>query len=172
MTKVDTITNFKQIIKDKTYIIDDDIKNNVILIHSNCVECEQNLKDNFSKLNKSLKPDYNYQLLIDIISKPKSEYIEYFNTINEMNDDGYKVLLNKDNEYNIPNNIQIIYSNYLLCINMIYKELYYLKKQLKLKNLKISKYKDDIYRLIQNGDILQNDIHEYNKDIKQINLFN
>ena len=55
---------------------------------------------------------------------------------------------------------------------MIYKELYYLKKQLKLKNLKISKYKDDIYRLIQNGDILQNDIHEYNKDIKQINLFN
>ena len=72
----------------------------------------------------NLEPDYNY-LLTDLSTKSKKMYMEYIKEQNK-NSSIFDSLITNKNDSDIPDNINTIFLNYILIINMIKKELHYI----------------------------------------------
>ena len=121
------ITGFESIIQKKNNQFDDDIKDSVIIILTNCNESIDDLKTELKKVMNvitNLAPDYNY-LLTDLSTKSKKMYMEYIKEQNK-NSSIFDSLITNKNDSDIPDNINTIFLNYILIINMIKKELHYI----------------------------------------------
>ena len=130
-------------IQNKEYSIDSDIKDTLMLLHTNCIDCKEKLLNQIGRLVNiitDLEPTYNY-LLIDLSLKGKANYLEKVELANN-NSSVFSRLLNTSTETDIPKNINTIFLNYIFIINMLKKEYHYLITALKTihKNLD-GKYK-------------------------------
>ena len=121
------INGFENIIKKKDNQYDDDIRDSVLIILSNCDNSISSLKNELKKVIKvikNLEPKYSY-LLTDLSTKTKKMYMEYIKN-NDNNSSIFDSLIINKNDADIPNNINTIFLNYILIINMIKKELHYI----------------------------------------------
>ena len=116
----------------KNYSEDTDIRDTLTLLFTNCTDCKDKINKHIKKLTKitmDLEPTYNY-VLIDLSMKHKPNYLEMVNEANEKSS-VFSRLLNTSSDRDIPENINMIFSNYLLIINLLKKEYHYLITTLK-----------------------------------------
>ena len=122
------INGFENIINKKDNQFDDDIKDSVIIILTNCDESINSLKSELKKVIKvitNLEPEYNY-LLTDLSTKSKKMYMEFIKVQAQENVSIFESLITNKNDSDIPDNVNTIFLNYILIINMIKKELHYI----------------------------------------------
>jgi len=122
-------------IHKKEYVLDGDLKDTMLLLHTNCKDCKEKILYNIQKLVtiiSELEPIYNY-LLVDLSMKNKANYLEKVDEIND-NSSIFGRLLNTSTNNDIPQNINIIFLNYILVINMLKKEYHYIITMLKTIN--------------------------------------
>ena len=122
------INGFENIINKKDNQFDDDIKDSVIIILTNCDESLNSLKSELKKVIKvitNLEPEYNY-LLTDLSTKSKKMYMEFIKVQAQENVSIFESLITNKNDSDIPDNVNTIFLNYILIINMIKKELHYI----------------------------------------------
>ena len=123
-----TFTNLEEIIVNKQYVIDSDIKDNIILLNTNCSEFNNDANKYINLLTSTISkydPKYLY-LLLDLSMKNKNDYINNFKKANSTQNHYFNNLVSETNIHTIPDNINIIYLNYIYIINMFKKELNYL----------------------------------------------
>lgn len=123
-----TFTNLEEIIVNKQYVIDSDIKDNIILLNTNCSEFNNDANKYINLLTSTISkydPKYLY-LLLDLSMKNKNDYINNFKKVNSTQNHCFNNLVSETNIHTIPDNINIIYLNYIYIINMFKKELNYL----------------------------------------------
>ena len=123
-----TFTNLEKIIVNKLYVIDSDIKDNIILLKTNCSEFNNDANKYINLLTSTISkydPKYLY-LLLDLSMKNKNDYINNFKKVNNTQNNCFNNLVSETNIHTIPDNINIIYLNYIYIINMFKKELNYL----------------------------------------------
>ena len=97
-------------------------------LHTECSECMNRVKGHTSKsmdISKSIDPEYS-DVLLDLSTKYKSTYLEFSNRIKEDESYSLATFLHETNDLNIPDNIHIIFLNYLVTLNMIKKEMNYI----------------------------------------------
>tara|TARA_B110000967_G_C18669287_1_gene452209 strand:+ start:48 stop:812 length:765 start_codon:yes stop_codon:yes gene_type:complete len=122
-------------IQKREYVLDGDLKDTMILLHTNCKDCKEKILYHIQKLVtiiSELEPTYNY-LLIDLSMKNKANYLEKVDEIHK-NTSIFGRLLNTSTDNDIPQNINIIFLNYILVINMLKKEYHYIITMLKTIN--------------------------------------
>lgn len=145
------INNFNNYIKTNNYELDGQIKDNIFLLSENIDILIGDLKDYKNELelfNNNIL--LNYDLLLDISSKNKLDYINHVKNGNEYN----KLITNNSN---IPDNINIIFLNYLLINNMIKKEINYILYKINLKIDKLLYYKSNFNEVIEDTPTFNND---------------
>jgi len=121
------INGFENIIQKKDNQFDDDIKDSILIILINCNESIDSLKVELKKVIKvitKIEPEYSY-LLTDLSTKSKKMYMEFIKN-NDSNVSIFESLITNKNDVDIPDNINTIFLNYILIINMIKKELHYI----------------------------------------------
>jgi hypothetical protein len=107
---------------------------------------KQRVSDASSKCNSCLENTQKYtnevavkhshvnlhhsDIVIDMSCKPKPMYLEYCNQFKDENP-VFETFLNDSNDLTIPDNINTMFLNYLLIINMIKKELNYINDSFK-----------------------------------------
>ena len=151
------INKFNSDIKNNDYNLDSDIKDALLLLNINCKECIDNLKihiDMLIKIINEIEPKYNY-ILINLSNIHKSEYM---NNINIENND-YNSLLSIKNNKDIPENINIIFLNYIYVINYLKKEYHYLINTMKTMLININKDNETFNTLTDNLNIKEDDIN-------------
>ena len=122
-------------IHSKEYVLDADLKDSMILLHTNCKDCKEKILyhiENLVNIISNIEPTYNY-LLIDLSIKNKANYLEKVDEA-EKNSSIFSRLLNTSTSQDIPQNINIIFLNYILVINMLKKEYHYIITMLKALN--------------------------------------
>jgi len=122
-------------IKNREYIVDGELKDMMLLLHTNCKDCKEKILyhiQNLLDLINEIEPTYNY-LLIDLSMKNKTNYLEKVDEIHD-NSSVFGRLLNTSTDKDIPKNINKIFMNYILVINMLKKEYHYLITTLKSIN--------------------------------------
>ena len=122
-------------IQNKEYIVDGELKDMMLLLHTNCKDCKEKILyhiQNLLDLINEIEPTYNY-LLIDLSMKSKTNYLEKVDEIHD-NSSVFGRLLNTSTDKDIPKNINKIFMNYILVINMLKKEYHYLITTLKSIN--------------------------------------
>lgn len=160
------INNFNNYIKTNNYELDGQIKDNIFLLSENIDILIGDLKDYKNELelfNNNIL--LNYDLLLDISSKNKLDYINHVKNGNEYN----KLITNNSN---IPDNINIIFLNYLLINNMIKKEINYILYKINLKIDKLLYYKSNFNEVMKDTPTFNNDelgISPWYNSIKQSN---
>lgn len=151
------INKFNSDIKNNDYNLDSDIKDALLLLNINCKECIDNLKihiDMLIKIINEIEPKYNY-ILINLSNIYKSEYM---NNINIVNND-YNSLLSIKNNKDIPENINIIFLNYIYVINYLKKEYHYLINTMKTMLININKDNETFNILTENLNIKEEDVN-------------
>ena len=106
-----------------------------IVIHTNCKDCKEKILyhiQNLLNIISEIEPTYNY-LLIDLSMKNKANYLEKVDEIHS-NSSVFGRLLNTSTDKDIPKNINKIFMNYILVVNMLKKEYHYLITTLKTIN--------------------------------------
>jgi hypothetical protein len=122
-------------IQNREYVIDGELKDMMLLLHTNCKDCKEKILyhiQNLLDLINEIEPTYNY-LLIDLSMKSKTNYLEKVDEIHD-NSSVFGRLLNTSTDKDIPKNINKIFMNYILVINMLKKEYHYLITTLKSIN--------------------------------------
>lgn len=122
-------------IQNKEYVVDGELKDMMLLLHTNCKDCKEKILyhiQNLLNLINEIEPTYNY-LLIDLSMKSKTNYLEKVDEIHD-NSSVFGRLLNTSTDKDIPKNINKIFMNYILVINMLKKEYHYLITTLKSIN--------------------------------------
>lgn len=151
------INKFNYDIKNNNYNLNSDIKDALLLLNINCKECIDNLKNHIDiliKIINEIEPKYNY-ILINLSNIHKSEYM---NNIKIENSD-YNSLLSIKNNKDIPENINIIFLNYIYVINYLKKEYHYLISTMKTMLLNINKDNETFNTLTENLNIKEEDIN-------------
>jgi len=95
-------------------------------LQDKCTSCTQRITQNLEELtskNKLIDPVY-HKVLLDLSTKHKSQYLGQ----SHINNDNSTIpdFLTSHSSEHIPDNLHIIFLNYLLLINMIHKEIEYL----------------------------------------------
>ena len=165
----------------KEFTEDVDIRDTLNLLFTNCTDCKDKINKHIEKLTKityELEPTYNY-VLIDLSMKHKPNYLEMVNEANEKNSI-FNRLLNTSSDRDIPENINMIFSNYLLVINLLKKEYHYLITTLKKLDSNIHE-KHNSLNVLMNGLNIKNvqpvnmdskiDIVESDEEERGFNLF-
>ena len=119
-------------IKSKEYVVDGELKDMMMLLHTNCKDCKEKILyhiQNLVNIISEIEPTYNY-LLIDLSMKNKANYLEKVDEIHS-NSSVFGRLLNTSTDKDIPKNINKIFMNYILVVNMLKKEYHYLITTLK-----------------------------------------
>lgn len=122
-------------IQNREYVVDGELKDMMLLLHTNCKDCKEKILyhiQNLLDLINEIEPTYNY-LLIDLSMKSKTNYLEKVDEIHD-NSSVFGRLLNTSTDKDIPKNINKIFMNYILVINMLKKEYHYLITTLKSIN--------------------------------------
>ena len=156
---IEQINYFKRLIKGDNYFIDSEIKDNIILITTNCNECEVNITNIHTEVIDYLNNDnYDNKILIDLMTKPKIDYINYNSYQSNLSNEEYKLIVDRINNDSIPDTIQYIYSNYLICINLIRKEINYISNKLDgyIQELRI--HQKEFIELVKDSDILSDEL--------------
>ena len=83
-------------------------------------------------ITSELEPTYNY-LLLDLSNKAKPNYLEMVDEANR-NSTVFSRLLNTSSDQDIPKNINTIFLNYIMIINMLKKEYHFIITTLKTIN--------------------------------------
>ena len=165
----------------KEYSEDTDIRDTLTLLFTNCTDCKDKIKRHIDKLTKityELEPTYNY-VLVDLSMKHKPNYLEMVNEANKKNSI-FNRLINTSSDRDIPENINMIFSNYLLVINLLKKEYHYLITTLKKLDSNIHE-KHNSLNVLMNGLNIKNvqpvnidskiDIVESDDEERGFNLF-
>jgi hypothetical protein len=109
--------------------IQDKFKN----IYTECNDCRERVKqhtaDTMTK-HKMIDPKH-IDILLDLSCKSKASYLEYSNRIKEEQSLVFSTFINETHDLDIPDNIHIIFLNYLISLNMIKKELNYITNSFK-----------------------------------------
>ena len=122
-------------IHSKEYVLDGDLKDTMLLLHTNCKDCKEKILfhiENLVNIISDLEPTYNY-LLIDLSMKNKANYLEKIDEA-EQNSSVFSRLLNTSTGQDIPQNINVNFLNYILIVNMLKKEYHYIITMLKTIN--------------------------------------
>ena len=147
----DIDNNIKQLnnyITSKNYELNGQIKDNIFLLNENIDTLIKDINNYKNKLEIfKNKVQLNYNLLLDISSKNKSDYINYIKTNTLFN----KLIVNNTN---IPDNINVIFLNYILINNMIQKEINYILHKINITIDNLKKYNFDLNEVIQNIEII------------------
>jgi hypothetical protein len=126
-------------IMKKEYNEDTDIRDTLSLLFTNCTDCKDKIKKHIEKLiriTSNIEPTYNY-LLIDLSMKHKPNYLEMANE-SEKNSSIFNRLINTSTDRDIPDNINTIFLNYILLVNLLKKEYHFLITTLKAIDYNLS----------------------------------
>ena len=121
------INGLQNIIEKKNNKYDDDIKDSILIVLENTEEYIINIKEDLEKLIiiiNNIEPEHNY-LITDLSTKSKDVYMEYVEE-NIKNASFFESLISNKSDAEIPDNINIIFLNYIIIINMLKKELHYI----------------------------------------------
>ena len=145
------IIQLNKYIKLKGNELDGQIKDNIFLLNENINNLINTIKDYKDKL-KSYQSNcqINYNILLDISSKNKSEYIQYIKGNNESNVFNSLII----NNTNIPEDINVIFINYIMINNMIKKEINYILNMSNKNINKLEEYSSDLKEVIQTIEII------------------
>ena len=126
-------------IMKKEYNEDTDIRDTLSLLFTNCTDCKDKIKKHTERLiriTSNLEPTYNY-LLTDLSMKHKPNYLEMANE-SEQNSSIFNRLINTSTDRDIPDNINTIFLNYILLVNLLKKEYHFLITSLKAIDYNLS----------------------------------
>lgn len=133
---MNAINTFKASIdNDLDTDLDTNIKDTILLLNMNCKDCNNSIESNINTLVKiinELEPLYNY-LLLDLSIIHKSDYMNSIENV----DKSFSQLINRNNNKDIPENIHIIFLNYIYVINYLKKEYHFLITTLKSMLIKL-----------------------------------
>ena len=165
------INGLENIIRQKNNKYDDDIKDSILLVLENTEDYINNIKEDLDKLIviiNNIEPTYNY-LITDLSTKSKDVYMEYVED-NIKNASFFESLISNKSDAEIPDNINVMFLNYIIVINMLKKELHYIitvyqsimnkleQKYNMLNQIKESlNIKDNITKLDKNNDLFLKD---------------
>lgn len=165
------INGLENIIHQKNNQYDDDIKDSILLVLENTEDYINNIKEDSDKLIviiNNIEPKYNY-LITDLSTKSKDVYMEYVEE-NIKNASFFESLISNKSDAEIPDNINVMFLNYIIVINMLKKELHYIitvyqsimnkleQKYNMLNQIKESlNIKDNITKLDKNNDLFLKD---------------
>lgn len=129
----------------------DSITDKVRDIHQKCYNCMNRVRDNIKEADdkySGLKPKY-MDILLDLSTKCKSSYLEFSNKHNDSS--SLSAFLSDKNNYDIPDNINTIFLNYTIVVNMLRKEMNYITKRfhgllegIKPKTIVLTKFMDGV----------------------------
>ena len=129
----------------------DSITDKVRTAHQKCYNCMNRVRDNIKESDdkfKSLQPKY-MDILLDLSTKCKSSYLEQSNKQEDTS--ALTNFLSDKNNYDIPDNINTIFLNYTIVINMLRKEMNYITKRfngllegIKPKTIVLTKFMDGV----------------------------
>ena len=115
-------------IQSNDFELNNDIKDLIILLFENFNELEKDMDNIINilvEIIKNIEPTYNY-ILQDLSSKHKNQYLELSDKELIDEDNPFSKLLTINNDKKIPDDINIIFLNYIMIINMLKKELHYM----------------------------------------------
>ena len=145
-------------IQNKEYVLDGELKDTMLLLHTNCKDCKEKILyhiQNLITIISEIEPTYNY-LLIDLSMKNKANYLEKVDEINS-NSSVFGRLLNTSTDNDIPKNINAIFLNYILIINMLKKEYHYIITMLKTINKNLDNKHQSLDGLVKGLNIQNHD---------------
>lgn len=127
------------------------IQEKISEVNSECTSCMDDLKNHSEQSYSRYKlvdPTYK-DVLLDLSTKSKSVYLEYLHQIQSSSSEVLDSFLSDIQNLSVPDTVHTMFLNYLITINMIKKELYYvnnstkfLMSQLKPKLDLIKPFKD------------------------------
>lgn len=152
----DTFQNLENIINSKQYLLDSEIKDNILLLNTNCdifYNRTQEYLNKISKLLTNYEPLY-IDIILDLSSKNKQDYINYYKYKIKNNDhNDFNKLLITTSKHIIPDNINYIFLNYIYLHNLLKKELLFITNRLTNECKHICKMKQQIDIIITNFNI-------------------
>jgi len=128
----------KSIMK-KEYNEDTDIRDTLSLLFTNCTDCKDKIKNHIEtliRITSHLEPTYNY-VILDLSMKHKANYLEMANE-SEKTSSVFNRLINTSTDRDIPDTINMIFSNYVLLLNLLKKEYHFLITSLKAIDYNLS----------------------------------
>ena len=136
---------------------DTNVKDTLLLLNMNCKDCNNSIESNINTLVKiinDLEPLYNY-LLLDLSIIHKSDYMNNIENVDET----FSQLINRNNNKDIPENIHIIFLNYIYVINYLKKEYHFLITTMKTMLIKLIVNDTSIDTLINKLNIKKDNIN-------------
>ena len=136
---------------------DTNVKDTLLLLNMNCKDCNNSIESNINTLVKiinDLEPLYNY-LLLDLSIIHKSDYMNNIENVDET----FSQLINRNNNKDIPENIHIIFLNYIYVINYLKKEYHFLITSMKTMLIKLIVNDTSIDTLINKLNIKKDNIN-------------
>ena len=117
--------SFKPLSEDYTTEVTDKVRD----LHHNCYNCMERVKTDMGEAQKKLEgvSPIHLSILLDLSTKCKSMYLESSNSVTEEDSSVFSNFLAKKGDLEIPDNIHTIFLNYCITINMIQKEMKYIK---------------------------------------------
>lgn len=126
-------------IMKKEYNEDTDIRDTLSLLFTNCTDCKDKIKNHIEtliRITSRLEPTYNY-VILDLSMKHKANYLEMANE-SEKTSSVFNRLINTSTDRDIPDTINMIFSNYILLLNLLKKEYHFLITSLKAIDYNLS----------------------------------
>ncbi len=159
----------KNILKNE-YNEDTDIRELLTMLFTNCTDCKDRIKAQIEQLIRivsNLEPTYNY-LILDLSMKHKANYLEIANE-SEQNSSIFNRLINTSTDRDVPDNINTIFLNYILLINLLKKEYHFLITSLKSIDYNLSEHHNSLNVMMDGLNIkdVQPVIMDSNMDIKE-----
>jgi len=120
--------NLEKSSMDNEFEATEDTKGLLVILFENYKEYKQEsseMVEQLVQIIKNIEPTYNY-VLLDLSMKHKSKYLEFSGEKLATSNETFSRLLTSSNDKKIPDNIDTIFMNYILLINMLKKELHYM----------------------------------------------
>ncbi len=130
ITLQDAIKQRQEQHKQMTREYADQIQEKIKNIHSECSGCVGRVKHNINEVTSKhqlLYPKHR-DILLDLSTKAKSAYLEF---LHKQKSTPLTVFMSELQDLDIPDNIHTIFLNYVITLNMIKKELYFVSNSYK-----------------------------------------
>ena len=130
ITLQDAIKQRQEQHKQMTREYADQIQEKIKNIHSECSDCVGRVKHNINEVTSKhqlLDPKHR-DILLDLSTKSKSAYLEF---LHKQKSTPLTVFMSELQDLDIPDNIHTIFLNYVITLNMIKKELYFVSNSYK-----------------------------------------
>ena len=155
----------------------DKIQKKIQDIHTECSDCVGRIKHNITDVthkHKLLDPLHR-DVLLDLSTKAKSTYLEF---LHKQNSTPLSILMSELQDLDIPDNIHTIFLNYVITLNMIKKELYYISNSYKYLLHQMNPHMESLSEFMEGTNPLEslidksgNDTLDESSDSDQSNSF-